>query len=64
MLTTMTDEDWTIVLQVFAALRSRRNDKGRDDRKFLEALLGSFTPDRDRDSRHPGSAGSGHKAVK
>ena len=34
----MTDEDWMIVLQVFAASRSRRGDKGRDDRKFLEAL--------------------------
>ena len=38
MLTTMTEADWTIVLQVFAASRSRRGDKGRDDRKFLEAL--------------------------
>jgi transposase len=38
MLTTMTEEDWTIVLQVFRASRSRRGDKGRDDRKFLEAL--------------------------
>src|SRR5215813_6614874 len=38
MLTTMTDEDWAIVLQVFAASHSRRGDKGRDDRKFLEAL--------------------------
>ena len=38
MLTAMTDEDWTIVLQVFAASRSRRGDKGRNDRKFLEAL--------------------------
>ena len=38
MLTTMTEEDWTIVLQVFVASRSRRGDKGRDDRKFLEAL--------------------------
>jgi len=38
MLTAMTQEDWTIVLQVFAASRSRRGDKGRDDRKFLEAL--------------------------
>ena len=38
MLTTMTEEDWTIVLQVFGASRSRRGDKGRDDRKFLEAL--------------------------
>src|SRR6516225_11381875 len=38
MLTTMTEDDWTIVLQVFGASRSRRGDKGRDDRKFLEAL--------------------------
>ena len=38
MLTTMTEADWTIVLQVFAASRSRRGDKGRDDRRFLEAL--------------------------
>jgi transposase len=34
----MTEEDWTIVLQVFEASRSRRGDKGRNDRKFLEAL--------------------------
>jgi len=38
MLTRMTEEDWEIVLEVFAAVRSRRGDKGRDDRKFLEAL--------------------------
>src|SRR6516162_10926697 len=38
MLTTMTEEDWTIVLRVFEASRSRRGDKGRDDRRFLEAL--------------------------
>jgi transposase len=38
MLTTMTEDDWTIVLQIFGASRSRRGDKGRDDRKFLEAL--------------------------
>jgi transposase len=38
MLTTMTEADWVIVLQVFAASRSRRGDKGRNDRKFLEAL--------------------------
>ena len=38
LLTTMTEEDWTIVLKLFAASRSRRGDKGRDDRKFLEAL--------------------------
>src|ERR1035438_1029277 len=38
MLTTMTEEDWTIVLKVFEASRPRRGDKGRDDRIFLEAL--------------------------
>jgi transposase len=38
MLTRMTDDDWAIVLKVFEASRSRRGDKGRDDRKFLEAL--------------------------
>ena len=38
MLTTMRDEDWAIVLEVFRACRSRRGDKGRNDRKFLEAL--------------------------
>ena len=38
MLTTMTEEDWTIVLKLFETSRSRRGDKGRDDRKFLEAL--------------------------
>ena len=38
MLTKMTDADWVIVLQVFQASRSRRGDKGQDDRKFLEAL--------------------------
>jgi Putative transposase of IS4/5 family (DUF4096) len=38
MLTTMTEEDWTIVLKAFEASRSRRGDNGRNDRKFLEAL--------------------------
>jgi transposase len=38
MLTKMTDADWATALQVFVASRSRRGDKGRDDRKFLEAL--------------------------
>jgi transposase len=38
MLTRMTDEDWEVVVQVFRAVRSRRGDKGRDDRTFLEAL--------------------------
>jgi transposase len=38
MLTRMTDEDWTVVLEVFRACRSRRGAKGRDDRRFLEAI--------------------------
>ena len=38
MLTRMTDEDWAVVLEVFAAARSRRGDKGQDDGRFLEAL--------------------------
>ena len=38
MLTGMTDEDWAVALAVFGAVRSRRGAKGRDDRKFLEAL--------------------------
>jgi len=38
MLTTMSDADWAMVVEAFRAARSRRGDKGRDDRKFLEAL--------------------------
>lgn len=38
MLTGMSEDDWSIVLEVFNACRSRRGDKGRDDRKFLQAL--------------------------
>jgi transposase len=38
MLTRMTDAEWAIVLDLFRACRSRRGDKGRDDRRFLEAL--------------------------
>ncbi len=38
MLTRMTDKDWESVVQVFRAVRSRRGDKGRNDRRFLEAL--------------------------
>jgi transposase len=38
MLTRMTERDWAVVLEVFRAARSRRGDKGRDDRRFLEAL--------------------------
>ena len=38
MLIGMTEEDWATVLQVFAASCSRRGAKGRNDRRFLEAL--------------------------
>ena len=38
MLTRMTDADWAQVVEIFRACRSRRGDKGRDDRKFLQAL--------------------------
>jgi transposase len=34
----MRERDWGAVLKVFRAACSRRGDKGRDDRKFLEAL--------------------------
>src|SRR3954454_22334765 len=38
MLTRMTDQDWDSVVQVFRAVRSRRGSKGRNDRRFLEAV--------------------------
>ena len=38
MRTKMSDADWAIVVEAFRPARSRRGDKGRDDRKFLEAL--------------------------
>src|SRR5437763_16403179 len=38
MLTQMSDADWEIVVEAFQAARSRRGDKGRDDRKVLKAL--------------------------
>src|SRR3712207_6432002 len=38
MLTRNTEQDWDVVLDVFRAARSRRGDKGRNDRRFLEAL--------------------------
>lgn len=38
MLTGMTEEDWSIALDVFEAVQSRRGEPGHDDRKFLEAL--------------------------
>ncbi|WP_366518588.1 transposase [Neorhizobium sp. SHOUNA12B] len=38
MSTKMTEDDWTVALEVFRASLPRRGDKGRDDRLFLEAL--------------------------
>ena len=38
MLTKMTDDEWAFTVDLFRAARSRRGDKGRDDRKFLEAM--------------------------
>ena len=38
MLTGMTEADWDLAVMVFRSVCSRRGDKGRDDRKFLEAL--------------------------
>ena len=39
MLTRMTEEDWTFALEVFDAAQSSRGEPGRDDCKFLEAIL-------------------------
>jgi transposase len=38
MLTGMTEDDWSIVLEVFDAVQTRSGQPGHDDRKFLEAL--------------------------
>ena len=38
MLTQMAEEDWSIAVEVFQAVRSKRGEPGRNDRKFLEAL--------------------------
>lgn len=34
----MTEDDWSIVLEVFDAAQSRSGEPGHNDRKFLEAL--------------------------
>jgi transposase len=34
----MTEQSWAVTMEVFRAACSRRGDKGRDDRRFLEAL--------------------------
>jgi len=38
MLTQMTEKDWELAVEVFRAVRSKRGEPGRNDRKFLEAL--------------------------
>lgn len=38
MLTRMTEADWGLVLELFRGACAGRGDKGRDDRRFLEAL--------------------------
>ena len=38
MLTRMSEDEWATVLKLFRAVRSRRGDKGRNGRQFLEAL--------------------------
>jgi transposase len=38
MLTGMTEDDWSIVLEVFDAAQSRSGEPGHNDRRFLEAL--------------------------
>lgn len=39
MLTRLTEDDWTLVLEVFRAVLPRRGEKSEHDRRFLEALL-------------------------
>jgi transposase len=39
MLTRMAEEDWALALELFDAAQSSRGEPGRDDRKFLEAIL-------------------------
>ena len=39
MLTRLTEDDWTLVLEVFRAVLPKRGEKSRTDRRFLEALL-------------------------
>jgi hypothetical protein len=49
MLTQMTDDEWTLVLDIFRTMYSRRDDKGRNDRGFLEALHWHRQVERHRD---------------
>jgi len=36
--TGMSEDQWALVVDIFRAARSKRGVKGRDDRRFLEAL--------------------------
>jgi transposase len=38
MLTTMTDEKWDLMVDVFRQVCPRRGEKGHDDRRFLQAM--------------------------
>lgn len=38
MLTQMTQADWVLTVEVFRIVRSKREEPGHDDRKFLDAL--------------------------
>jgi transposase len=38
MLTRMTEEDWDLAVDIFRKVRSRRGAKGKNDRRFLEAV--------------------------
>ena len=39
MSTRLTEDDWTLAPEIFSAVCPRRGGKGRDDRRFLEAVL-------------------------
>ena len=57
MLTEMGEQDWAVMLEVFRAARSRRVDKGRNDRKFLGAIH-FFTVENVAWRRVPGEFGN------
>jgi hypothetical protein len=42
----MTGDDWIPVLKIFSEVRTRRGKKGRNDRRFLEALRSGSQPER------------------
>ena len=38
MLTTMSEEQWTLAVEIFRQVSPRRGEKGHNDRRFLQAL--------------------------